>query len=61
MEWPEVYDGKTWDAEIASLYYVRETPTGLLVDGDTGKIIANGSDLLADKLGETIKRALQSR
>src|SRR5262249_53746711 len=31
MVWPEIYDGKVWDAEIAQLYYVRNTPSGFLV------------------------------
>jgi thiol-disulfide isomerase/thioredoxin len=61
MDWPEIYDGKVWDASIAQLYYVHSTPTALLVEGGTGKIIAAGSDLMGDRLAPTIQRALNVR
>ena len=61
MDWPQIYDGKVWDAAIAQLYFVMHTPTALLVDGSTGAIVADGSDLMSDQLAETIKKKLTSR
>ena len=61
MDWPQVYDGKTWDAAIAQLYFVHSTPTALLVDGDTGIILAKGLELGGDWLAETLARRLKER
>lgn len=61
MPWQEVYDGKEWNAAIAQLYFITSTPTALLVDGDTGAILANGQDLSGDRLAPTIARHLPKR
>ena len=61
MDWPQVYDGKVWDAAIAQLYFVTNTPTGLLVDGDSGTILASGQDLLGDRLAETLAKFVHKR
>ena len=61
MDWPQIYDGKVWDAAIAQLYYVMNTPTALLVDGDSGAILAKGQDLLGDHLAETLAKHLKAR
>jgi thiol-disulfide isomerase/thioredoxin len=61
MDWPQIYDGKVWDAAIAQLYFISHTPTGLLVDGDSGTVIATGADLMGDRLAETIKKSLGTR
>jgi len=61
MDWPEIYDGKKWDAAIAQLYFVTNTPTALLVDGNTGVILARGLDLLGDSLAPTIAKELKNR
>lgn len=41
MPWQQVYDGKYWNAEVARLYGIESIPHMLLVDGDTGKVLAN--------------------
>ncbi len=61
MEWPEIYDGKVWNAAIAQLYFVTHTPTPLLVDGDTGTILASGEDLLGDRLAQTLEKYVKPR
>jgi thiol-disulfide isomerase/thioredoxin len=61
MTWPQIYDGKVWEAEIASLYYVDGIPRGLLVDGDTGKILAADDELHGPKLPETLAKVLKER
>ncbi len=53
MPWPQVYDGKFWDAAVAKLYGIQSIPHMVLVDGDTGLI-------LADKIrGETLAPAIE--
>jgi thiol-disulfide isomerase/thioredoxin len=54
MSWPQVYDGKYWQAEIAKLYNVDSIPRAFLVDGDTGEILATGESLRGPELEKTI-------
>lgn len=61
MTWPEVFDGGYWNAEIAKLYGVRAIPHALLVDGDTGKILAMGDSLRGAGLEQAIVKALASK
>ncbi len=58
MDWPEIYDGKMWDATLAQLYFMRLIPTPILVDGTTGKIVAGRDELLHKSLDETLTRIL---
>jgi thiol-disulfide isomerase/thioredoxin len=57
MPWPEVYEGKP----IAQQYYIETIPDSFLVDGDTGKILAEGEVLQGDALLDTIQKALAKR
>lgn len=61
MEWPEIFDGKKWDAAVAQLYYIRSIPTALLIDGDTGKIVAGATEMAGDKMAATVTRAIEAR
>ena len=60
MPWPQVYDGKFWSAEVAKLYGISAIPHMLLVDGDTGVILAN-KDIRGEMLGEAIQKALADK
>ena len=60
MPWPQVFDGKYWQAEVAQTYGVRSIPTAYLVDGDTGMIIAN-TGLRGAALEKTIADALAKK
>jgi len=57
MPWPQICDGKAWDAELAGKYSVRSIPAAFLIDG-TGKITAAGNDLRGDKLRPAVESAL---
>lgn len=61
MTWPQVYDGKFWQARIAKLYFIESIPHAFLIDGDTGKIIAEGNVLRGDQLEPTLKAALDGK
>jgi thiol-disulfide isomerase/thioredoxin len=61
MPWPEIYDGKWLQADVAELYFVHLTPTAILVEGGTGKVLATGADLRGENLLKTIAAALKSR
>ena len=60
MPWPQVFDGKYWQAEVAQIYGVRSIPTAYLVDGDTGMVIAN-TGLRGAQLEKTIAEALAKK
>ena len=61
MPWRQIYDGKVWDAEVAGLYDVHGIPRGILVDGDTGKILAMDEELYGPNLSETLEKVLKER
>jgi peroxiredoxin len=61
MPWPQVYDGKFWNAALAVQYGVRSIPQPLLVDGDTGIILAEGQDARGPGLAKEIKKALATK
>ncbi len=61
MPWPQVYDGKFWEARVAKMYGVTSIPRAYLVDGDTGEILAAGNDLRGARLQETIEKALAKK
>jgi thiol-disulfide isomerase/thioredoxin len=60
MPWPQIYDGKYWDAEIAVLYGIQFIPQSFLVNGDTGRIVAEGDDLRGSALDGTVATALKN-
>jgi peroxiredoxin len=61
MTWPQIYDGQNWNAAVAVQYGVHAIPCPILVDGDTGKIIATEDHALGDNLVTALKSALASK
>lgn len=61
MPWPQIYDGKFWQAEIAQKYYIESIPHAFLVDGDSGAIVAEGTSLRGDELAKTLQDALAKK
>ena len=61
MTWPQVYDGKFWQARIAQMYFIQSIPHAFLVDGDTGKIVAEGNALRGEQLEPALKAALEEK
>jgi len=61
MSWPQVYDGKFWQARVAQLYGIDMIPHPFLIDGDTGKILAEGAPLRGDALVTTLQTALDEK
>jgi len=61
MSWPQIYDGRYWEAAIAVQYGVHSIPFPVLVDGDTGAVIAFDTDARGDDLAKAVKRALAAK
>ena len=60
MPWPQICDGKGWEAQIGRQYGVRAIPAAFLVDGTTGIVLAT-QGLRGTQLSETIEAALSKR
>ena len=61
MTWSQIYDGKYWQAAIAMQYGVQAIPCPVLVDGDTGKIIATDEGALGENLDKALETALAAK
>ncbi len=61
MKWPQIYDGGGWKSEVAKKFSVQSIPHAILVDGDTGKILAAGNSLRGEGLKQAIDTALAAR
>jgi thiol-disulfide isomerase/thioredoxin len=61
MPWQQVYDGGYWQAAVAVQYGIESIPRAMLVDGDTGEILADGDSIRGDGLAPAIEAALQKK
>ncbi|MFO0829404.1 MAG: TlpA disulfide reductase family protein [Phycisphaerales bacterium] len=58
MSWPQIYQGGGWATPLAKKFGVHSIPQAYLVDGDTGKILAEGTTLRGEGLARAIEPAL---
>lgn len=61
MTWPQVYDGKWWQAKVGQTYAIDSIPAMFLIDGDTGAILASGGDCRGELLGPALEKALAAK
>ena len=61
MVWRQLYEGKGWNANVAQEFDVTALPLALLVDGDTGRIVAEGDDLEGPGLSAFIAKKLTEK
>jgi len=61
MSWPQVYDGGYWQAALAQKYGIHSIPRAILVDGDTGTILAEGPAARGSRLAPAIEHAIASK
>ncbi len=59
--WAQIYEGKAWDTTIGDMYDVSAIPFVLLVDGDTGEILATARELRGPGCSEFIGKALAKK
>jgi peroxiredoxin len=60
MPWRQVYDGRHWNAAVAKLYSINAIPRMMLVDGDSGVVLADES-LRGEALAPAIEKALAAK
>ncbi len=60
LPWPQIFEGKGWDTTLGRRHDVSGIPFVLLVDGDTGNILATAAELrgagLSEFIGEQLKK-----
>ncbi len=61
MTWPQIYDGRGWKAAVAVQYGVQAIPCPVLVDGDTGIVIAEGADAVGHQLPKLVAAKLAAK
>jgi thiol-disulfide isomerase/thioredoxin len=61
IAWPQIYDGRYWEAAVAVQYGVHAIPCPVLVDGDTGMILATDTDALGHELARAVESALAAK
>lgn len=61
MPWRQIYEGQGWNTSLGELYDVSAIPFVLLVDGDTGEILATAAQLRGPGLTDFIGKALDKK
>ena len=61
QSWPQIYEGKSWDTTLGTMHDVSGIPFVLLVDGDSGEILANAKQLRGPGLSDFIKEQLEKK
>ena len=58
LTWSQIYEGKFWETTIGKMHDVSGIPFVLLVDGDTGEILATARELRGPGLSTIIGQRL---
>ncbi len=61
ITWPQIYEGKLWETSLGIQHDVSGIPFVLLVDGDTGEILADARQLRGDGLKDLIGKMLEKK
>jgi thiol-disulfide isomerase/thioredoxin len=61
MTWPQIYDGAYWKAAVAVQYGVQAIPCPVIVDGNTGKVLASGSGAVGSRMNKVLASAMAAK
>lgn len=61
IAWEQIYEGKGWETSLGMQHDVSSIPFVLLIDGDTGEILADQSQLRGPGLSEFIGKVLRTK
>jgi hypothetical protein len=61
LPWPQIYEGKMWDTTLGYMHDVSGIPFVLLVDGDSGEILATARQLRGPGLSDVIRGELEKK
>jgi len=60
MKWNQICDYRVWETRFVKLYGVDVIPHEFLVNGNTGRVIAEGDTLYGEGLDAAVKGALST-
>ena len=61
LPWQQIYEGKMWETTLGIQHDISGIPFVLLVDGDSGEILATARQLRGPGLSEFIRGALEKK
>ena len=61
IPWPQIYEGTGYETDLVKLVGVTGIPHYLLLDGDSGEILAASQDLRGANLTSTLQAALKKK
>ena len=61
LPWSQIYEGKMWDTTLGRQHDVSGIPFVLLVDGDSGEILATARELRGPGLSKFIGEQLEKK
>ncbi|PAY15418.1 hypothetical protein CKO51_31915 [Rhodopirellula sp. SM50] len=61
IAWPQIYEGKMGDMTLSGMHDISAIPFVLLVDGDSGEILATARQLRGEGLSDFIKAQLEQK
>ena len=61
LSWSQIYEGKYWETTIGKMHDVSGIPFVLLVDGDSGEILATARELRGPGLSAFIGKQLAKK
>ena len=61
MTWPQIYAGRYWKAAVAVQYGIQAIFWPMLVDGDTGVVIAQGAGAVGQRLPKLVGTAMAAK
>ncbi len=61
LPWDQVYEGKYWETTLGKMHDVSGIPFVLLVDGDSGEILATARELRGPGLSEFVGKQLETK
>jgi len=61
LPWSQIYEGKGWTTTLGEQYEVTAIPFVLLVDGDSGEIVATVTSLRGPRLSDFIGTQLAKK
>jgi thiol-disulfide isomerase/thioredoxin len=61
MPWPQIFDGKLGDEELAAKFNIHTIPCPILIDGDTGMVVAKGWGARGSKLTAVVEKLLAGK
>ena len=61
IPWPQIYEGTGYETDLVKLVGVTGIPHYLLLDGDSGEILAASQDLRGANLTSTLQEALKKK